>query len=131
VPLKDPGGVFGAIASVSDWHSNEPGRYELAVADIAQAAPQVARGLVGAERTSSRLVRTSTHSRTSISHWSTKIAGVSSYEEFQLRTILGGGEKEMRDYRRKRSIVVTMVILPFLFLIEPVVAISSCLLLQW
>jgi len=32
-------------------------------------------------------------------------------------------KKEMRDYRRKRSIVVTMVILPFLFLIEPVVAI--------
>jgi ABC-2 type transport system ATP-binding protein len=48
LPLKDPGGVFGAITSVSDWHSNEPGRYELAVADIAQAAPQVARGLVGA-----------------------------------------------------------------------------------
>ena len=31
--------------------------------------------------------------------------------------------KEMRDYRRKRSIVVTMLILPFMFLIEPVVAI--------
>ncbi len=32
-------------------------------------------------------------------------------------------KKELRDYRRKRSIVVTMVILPFMFLIEPVVAI--------
>jgi ABC-2 type transport system permease protein len=32
-------------------------------------------------------------------------------------------KKEMRDYRRKRSIVATMAILPFLFLIEPVVAI--------
>lgn len=32
-------------------------------------------------------------------------------------------KKEMRDYRRKRSIVVTMIILPFMFLIEPVVAI--------
>ena len=31
--------------------------------------------------------------------------------------------KVMRDYRRKRSIVVTMLILPFMFLIEPVVAI--------
>src|SRR6202167_323741 len=28
--------------------------------------------------------------------------------------------KEMRDYRRKRSIVVTMAILPVIFLIEPV-----------
>ncbi len=32
-------------------------------------------------------------------------------------------DKEMRDYRRRRSIVVTMAILPFLFLIEPVVTI--------
>ncbi len=31
--------------------------------------------------------------------------------------------KELRDYRRKRSIVVTMAILPFLFLIEPVITI--------
>lgn len=31
--------------------------------------------------------------------------------------------KELRDYRRKRSIVVTMAILPFVFLIEPIVQI--------
>jgi ABC-type Na+ efflux pump permease subunit len=31
--------------------------------------------------------------------------------------------KELRDYRRKRSIVVTMCVLPLLFLIEPVVVI--------
>ena len=31
--------------------------------------------------------------------------------------------KEMRDYRRKRSIVVTMVVLPLIFLIEPIVSI--------
>jgi ABC-2 type transport system permease protein len=31
--------------------------------------------------------------------------------------------KELRDYRRKRSIVVGMAILPCLFLVEPVVAI--------
>ena len=31
--------------------------------------------------------------------------------------------KELRDYRRKRSIVVTMAVLPFLFLIEPIIAI--------
>ena len=31
--------------------------------------------------------------------------------------------KELRDYRRKRSIVVTMAILPRLFLLEPVIAI--------
>ena len=31
--------------------------------------------------------------------------------------------KELRDYRRKRSIVVTMAILPLLFLLEPVIAI--------
>jgi ABC-type transport system involved in multi-copper enzyme maturation permease subunit len=31
--------------------------------------------------------------------------------------------KELRDYKRKRSIVVTMAILPFVFLIEPVVQI--------
>jgi ABC-type Na+ efflux pump permease subunit len=31
--------------------------------------------------------------------------------------------KEMRDYRRKRSIVVTMAVLPILFLVEPIVTI--------
>jgi ABC-type Na+ efflux pump permease subunit len=30
--------------------------------------------------------------------------------------------KELRDYRRKRSIVVTMLILPLIFLVQPVVA---------
>ena len=33
--------------------------------------------------------------------------------------------KELRDYRRKRSIVVTMAVLPLVFLIEPVVAIFA------
>ncbi len=33
--------------------------------------------------------------------------------------------KELRDYQRKRSIVVTMVILPLIFLIEPVVTIFA------
>jgi accessory gene regulator protein AgrB len=31
--------------------------------------------------------------------------------------------KELRDYRRKRAIVVTMAVLPILFLVEPVVTI--------
>ncbi len=31
--------------------------------------------------------------------------------------------KELRDYRRKRSIVVTMCILPLLFLVQPVISI--------
>src|SRR5271168_3337888 len=31
--------------------------------------------------------------------------------------------KELRDYRRKRSIVVTMGVLPLLFLIQPIVTI--------
>jgi ABC-type Na+ efflux pump permease subunit len=33
--------------------------------------------------------------------------------------------KELQDYRRKRSIVVTMAVLPLVFLIEPVVAIFA------
>jgi ABC-type Na+ efflux pump permease subunit len=33
--------------------------------------------------------------------------------------------KELRDYRRKRSIVVTMAVLPVVFLIEPVVSIFA------
>lgn len=38
----------------------------------------------------------------------------------RVRAVMG---KEMRDYRRKRSIVATMAILPIVFLIEPVVTI--------
>ncbi len=33
--------------------------------------------------------------------------------------------KEVRDYRRKRSIVVTMAVFPIIFLIEPVVSITK------
>ena len=38
----------------------------------------------------------------------------------RVRAVIG---KELRDYRRKRSIVVTMAIMPVVFLIEPVVSI--------
>ncbi len=38
----------------------------------------------------------------------------------RVRAVIG---KELRDYRRKRSIVVTMAIMPLVFLIEPVVQI--------
>ncbi len=38
----------------------------------------------------------------------------------RLRAVIG---KELRDYRRKRSIVAAMIILPALFLVEPVVTI--------
>ncbi|MFZ1062893.1 MAG: ABC transporter ATP-binding protein [Acidimicrobiales bacterium] len=47
-PLKDPGAVFGSVSAVTDWHSSEPGRYEIAVADLNVAAPMVVRALVGA-----------------------------------------------------------------------------------
>jgi ABC-2 type transport system permease protein len=38
----------------------------------------------------------------------------------RVRAVIG---KELRDYRRKRSIVVTMAVLPLLFLVEPIVTI--------
>jgi len=44
-------------------------------------------------------------------------------KNFNSARFLAVVKKEMRDYRRKRSIVVTMTILPFLFLIEPIVSI--------
>lgn len=40
----------------------------------------------------------------------------------RLRAVIG---KELRDYRRKRSIVAAMIILPLVFLVEPVVAIFA------
>jgi ABC-2 type transport system ATP-binding protein len=46
--LKDPGTLFGAIADITEWHSSEPGRYELVVADITLAAPKIVRALVNA-----------------------------------------------------------------------------------
>jgi len=46
--LKDPASLFGGIADITDWHSSEPGRYELAVSDITRAAPVIVRALVGA-----------------------------------------------------------------------------------
>jgi len=40
----------------------------------------------------------------------------------RVRAVIG---KELRDYRRKRSIVVAMVILPTIFVIQPVIAVFA------
>jgi ABC-2 type transport system permease protein len=45
---------------------------------------------------------------------------MNSLDTTRIRAVVG---KELRDYRRKRSIVVTMAILPAVFLIQPTVAI--------
>jgi ABC-2 type transport system ATP-binding protein len=46
-PLANPGAFFATLASINEWHSNEPGTYELEVADVKSAAPDIVRGLVG------------------------------------------------------------------------------------
>ncbi len=43
--------------------------------------------------------------------------------DFDATRIRAVVRKELRDYRRKRSIVVTMIVLPLLFLLQPVIAI--------
>jgi ABC-2 type transport system permease protein len=43
--------------------------------------------------------------------------------DFDATRIRAVVRKELRDYRRKRSIVVTMIVLPVLFLVQPVIAI--------
>jgi ABC-type Na+ efflux pump permease subunit len=43
-----------------------------------------------------------------------------SLDATRTRAVVG---KELRDYRRKRSIVVSMIVLPFIFLIQPTVAV--------
>jgi ABC-type Na+ efflux pump permease subunit len=45
--------------------------------------------------------------------------------EFDAGRVHAVVRKELRDYRRKRSIVVTMAVLPLVFLIEPVVSIFA------
>jgi ABC-2 type transport system ATP-binding protein len=47
-PLSDPDLVFTAIGAVEHWRSDDPGSYVLSVSDPRVAAPEVARGLVGA-----------------------------------------------------------------------------------
>jgi ABC-2 type transport system ATP-binding protein len=47
-PLSDPDRVFTAIGAVAAWRSDDPGTYVLSVSDPRVAAPEVARGLVGA-----------------------------------------------------------------------------------
>jgi len=47
-PLDDPDGLFGRIAAVEGWRSEAPGSYVLSVSDPTVAAPEVARGIVGA-----------------------------------------------------------------------------------
>ena len=48
VPLPDPAALFGAIASVEDWHCDASGAYVLTVPDPRAAAPGLTRALVGA-----------------------------------------------------------------------------------
>jgi ABC-2 type transport system ATP-binding protein len=48
-PLPDPAAVFAGLPGVTGWRADGAGRYELAVADPAVAAPAVTRALVAAD----------------------------------------------------------------------------------
>ena len=48
VPLEDPDQLFSRVVGVEAWSSDAPGSYELSVSDPGNAAPEVARSLVGA-----------------------------------------------------------------------------------
>jgi ABC-2 type transport system ATP-binding protein len=47
-PLAEPGRVFGGVAGVESWRSDDTARYALEVSDARVAAPAVARALVAA-----------------------------------------------------------------------------------
>lgn len=46
-PLVDPDRLFARIPAVEGWRCEAPGTYQLTVSDLAVAAPEVTRGLVG------------------------------------------------------------------------------------
>jgi ABC-2 type transport system ATP-binding protein len=47
-PLDDPGALFSSLPAVEKWNATGASSYELEVADLRVAAPQVTRGLVAA-----------------------------------------------------------------------------------
>jgi ABC-2 type transport system ATP-binding protein len=48
IPLQQPGRVFDGLPGVDDWHEDGAAAYVLAVSDVTEAAPAVARALVAA-----------------------------------------------------------------------------------
>jgi len=47
-PIENPGQIFSRIPAVESWRAEDPASYVLSVTDTRAAAPEVARGLVGA-----------------------------------------------------------------------------------
>ena len=121
-PLPEPERVF-AVAGVESWHADDAGRYSLSVSDAGLAAPNVTRALVaaGADVLSLAEARTLTRRRLP----STRRRGrrgppMSTVSVQRVRTVV---RKEVREFRRNRFVIVTMAVLPLIFLITPMLTI--------
>jgi len=123
-PLGDPAALFATVPSVDSWTSEVPGSYELSVSDVTQGRPRVD-PVPGGRRSRCALHQRAaalTRGRLPRAH-RRRCRGCRPMIAPDAARVRAVVRKELRDYRRKRAIVVSMAVLPLLFLAEPVVAI--------
>ena len=120
-PLADPGGVLAGIPGVEGWHADAAGVYVIAVSDAALAAPGVTRALVraGADVLS---ISESHHSLEDVYlELVNEDPEVGEAMKLSVRRVRAVITKEFREYRRNTAIVVTMAVLPLIFILPPLI----------
>ena len=117
VPLSEPDRVFGGRRAVESWHQDASGAYLLAVSDPTIAAPEVTRALVaaGADVLS---IAESRHSLEDVYlelvDSDAKAGADVTMSATRIRAIF---HKELRDYRRNRSIVWGMALMSLMYFV--------------
>ncbi len=122
VPLPAPGDVFTGLPAVDGWRGDGADGYVLTVSDPVTAAPPVTRALVAAGA-DVLAISESHHSLEDVYLELIDTDGAAiGMSRRRVRAIF---DKELREYRRNGNIVYAMVILPLVFLIQPLIQIFA------
>ena len=114
-PLAEPDALFGSIAGVRRWSGVE-GTYRLEVEDPARVAPEVARSARGRGRRRPPARRDRTLARRRLPG-ADRRGRRGALVNLRVVAVL---RKELREYRRNKFVVGTMIVLPVIFLIIPI-----------
>ena len=107
-PLPDPDRVFAGLPAVDGWRQDGPASYVLAVSDPAVAAPAVTRALVAAGADVLSIAESQPLARGRLPRADRRRRRRRPGDELSARRrVRAIFRKELREYRRNRSIIVT------------------------
>ena len=122
-PLTTPDDVFNSTDGVGSWRPEGANSYVLTVSDPRTIAPRVTRALVAAGADVVSISEFAAFPRRRLPAIDQRGPGGGAAMNFSMRRLGAVLLKELREYRRSPFIVVTMAVLPLVFLIEPLITI--------